>query len=144
MIIKPVNHNSGQMNDDKFLFPVRVYYEDTDAGGVVYYANYLKFAERARTEFVRCLGVNQQEGLEAENAVAFMVRRCEADYQSPAVLDAELIVSCKVVDVSGASATIEQEIKRADKLLVSIKVVVVCVSLRTKRPIRMPKELKLV
>ena len=93
MIIKPISATVGEIKDNKFLFPVRVYYEDTDAGGIVYYANYLKFAERARTEYIRALGVRQQDALEAEDKFAFVVRHCEVDYQAPAVLDDELVVS---------------------------------------------------
>ena len=71
---------------EPFRFPVRVYYEDTDAGGVVYHANYLRYAERARTEFLRAGGVEQREMREAED-FAFVVRRCTVDYRAPAVLD---------------------------------------------------------
>ena len=130
MIIKPVSAIAGEIKDNKFLFPVRVYYEDTDAGGVVYYANYLKFAERARTEYIRALGVRQQDALEQEERFAFMVRHCEADYQSPAFLDDELVVSCQVTEIGGATCTMHQEISRGDKLLVSIDVKAVYVSLK--------------
>lgn len=141
MIIKPVSAVAGEIKDNKFLFPVRVYYEDTDAGGVVYYANYLKFAERARTEYIRALGVRQQDALEQEERFAFMVRHCEADYQSPAFLDDELVVSCQVTEIGGATCTMHQEITRGDKLLVSIDVKAVYVSLKAKRPVRIPKDL---
>ncbi|MBE6453033.1 MAG: tol-pal system-associated acyl-CoA thioesterase [Alphaproteobacteria bacterium] len=141
MIIKPITAVSGEIKDNKFLFPVRVYYEDTDAGGVVYYANYLKFAERARTEYIRALGVRQQDALEQEDKFAFMVRHCEADYQAPAVLDDELVVSCQVIEIGGATCVMHQEITRGDKLLVSIDVKAVYVSLKAKKPVRIPKEL---
>ena len=141
MIIKPVSAIAGEIKDNKFLFPVRVYYEDTDAGGVVYYANYLKFAERARTEYIRALGVRQQDALEQEERFAFMVRHCEADYQSPAFLDDELVVSCQVTEIGGTTCTMHQEISRGDKLLVSIDVKAVYVSLKAKRPVRIPKDL---
>ena len=141
MIIKPVSAIAGEIKDNKFLFPVRVYYEDTDASGVVYYANYLKFAERARTEYIRALGVRQQDALEQEERFAFMVRHCEADYQSPAFLDDELVVSCQVTEIGGATCTMHQEISRGDKLLVSIDVKAVYVSLKAKRPVRIPKDL---
>ncbi|MBQ9732029.1 MAG: tol-pal system-associated acyl-CoA thioesterase [Alphaproteobacteria bacterium] len=143
MIIKPISATVGEIKDNKFLFPVRVYYEDTDAGGIVYYANYLKFAERARTEYIRALGVRQQDALEAEDKFAFVVRHCEVDYQAPAVLDDELVVSCQVVEIGGASCTMHQEIMRADKLLVTIDVKAVYVSLKNRRPVRIPKELSL-
>ena len=141
MIVKSVAPAQGDLVDNEFLYPVRVYYEDTDAGGVVYYANYLKFAERARTEYIRSLGVRQQDGLEQDERFAFMVRHCEADYQAPAILDDELIVSCKVSEIKGATCTMHQEIRRANQLLVSIDVKAVYVSLKMKRPVRIPKDL---
>lgn len=141
MIVKPVAPASGELQDDVFLFPVRVYYEDTDAGGIVYYANYLKFAERARTEFIRSLGVRQQDGLENEDKFGFVVRHCDIDYQAPAVLDDELVVSCRVTAAGGASIDMHQDVMRGDQVLVSIDVKVVYVSLRTKRPSRIPKDL---
>ena len=90
---------------------LRVYYEDTDAGGMVYYANYLKFAERARTEWLRALGF-ENSGL-AENAGAsWVVRRCEIDYLRPARLDDEVEVRTRVVALGGASADLEQTVLR--------------------------------
>ena len=141
MIIKPVSATVGEIKDNKFLFPVRVYYEDTDAGGIVYYANYLKFAERARTEYIRALGVRQQDGLETEEKFAFVVRHCEVDYLAPAVLDDELVVSCQVVEIGGASCVMHQEIMRGDQLLVTVDVKAVYVSLKNRKPTRISKEL---
>ncbi len=132
----------GRFVDDVFYFPARVYYEDTDAGGIVYYANYLKFAERARTEFLRALNFNQQQGLEADICAGFVVRHCEIDYRSPAVLDDSLIISCQIIEIGGASCTIHQEIMRDDKAIVVLDVKVVYVSLKNKRPVRIPPELK--
>ncbi len=131
----------GTWKNGKFYFPVRVYYEDTDAGGIVYYANYLKFAERARTEFVRMLGVNQRNGLETDEQLGFVVRHCEIDYKSSAVLDDVLEVSCAIKQLGGASAVVSQEIVRNGQLLVSLEVKVVYVSLKNKRPVRIPAEL---
>ncbi len=139
MIIKGVSPSQGEFNDNEFLFPVRVYYEDTDAGGIVYYANYLKYAERARTELIRYLGVRQQEALE-EDKTGFVVRHCDIDYLMPAVLDDELVVSTRVMDLGGATATMHQEILRGDQLLVSIDVKLAHMSLKNKRPTRIPKE----
>ena len=141
MIIKQVAAACGEKKDGAFLFPVRVYYEDTDAGGIVYYANYLKFAERARTEHLRALGVRQQEGLQENEKFGFVVRHCEIDYKAPAMLDDELIVSCRVTEASGAAAEITQEVLRGDQVLAAIQVKVVYVSLATKRPVRIPKDL---
>ena len=75
--------------DNVFTFPIRIYYEDTDAGGIVYYANYLKFAERARTEYLRYLGINQQNMLK-EQGIGFTVKDCYINYKSPAKLDDNL------------------------------------------------------
>ena len=107
----------------------------------MYYANYLKFAERARTEYIRALGVRQQDALEDDDKFGFVVRRCDIDYQAPAVLDDELIVSCKVTEMGGASCTMHQEITRGDQVLAVVDVKAVYVSLKTKRPTRIPKEL---
>ena len=76
-----VEMSKGKMFGNVFSFPMRVYYEDTDAGGIVYYANYLKFAERCRTEFIRALGAKQQEDLQSSEKTAWVVRHCEADYR---------------------------------------------------------------
>ena len=141
MIIKPVSPALGELNDGEFLFPVRIYYEDTDAGGIVYYANYLKFAERARTEYLRALGIRQQDALEEERC-GFVVRHCEIDYKSPAVLDDELIVSCRISECGGASCTIHQEITRGEDLLATIEVKAAYVSLKNKRPTRLPEVIK--
>ena len=142
MIIKPIATAGGELKDGDFLFPVRVYYEDTDAGGIVYYANYLKFAERARTEYLRTLGVRQQTALEEENKSGFVIRHCEIDYKTPAVLDDELVVSCRVTECGGASCVMHQDITRGDELLASIDVKAVYVSLKTKKPVRIPESIR--
>lgn len=125
-----------------FAFPVRIYYEDTDAGGVVYYANYLKFAERARTEFIRALGgEDQKEALESADKCGFMVRGLNIEYKAPAVLDDALVVSCELMEMKGAGAEMKQEIYCGDTLLVQLNVKVAYVSLARKRPVRIPEEL---
>ena len=131
----------GVFDGKVFKFPARVYYEDTDAGGVVYYANYLKFAERARTEYVRALGMCQQQALEAEDKCGFMVRSLTVDYKAPAVLDDLLIVTCEMIEVSGARAEMKQEILCGEKLLAQISVKLAHVSLLRKRPVRIPEDL---
>ncbi len=131
----------GKFEGNKFYFPVRVYYEDTDAGGIVYYANYLKFAERARTEYVRAIGLRQQDALEQEEKAAFVVRHCDIDYKSPAVLDDLLTVVCEVTEFGGASVVMHQDIMRGDDVLVSLDIKVVYVLLKNKRPSRLPAEL---
>ena len=132
--------NKGKFFDKIFAFPIRVYYEDTDAGGIVYYANYLSFAERARTEFIRSLGCSQQSTLEEEKC-GFTVRRCEIEYLRPAVLDDELTVTCEMREVKGASAVMYQEVYRGDELLATVNVKVVYVNLLKKRPTRIPEDL---
>lgn len=136
-----VSAPQGLLQGKKFCFPARVYYEDTDAGGIVYYANYLKFAERARTEYIRAIGCRQQDGLEAEDACGFAVRHCEIDYLKPAVLDDLLTITAEAIKVGGASMDIYQEVYRGDELLTTIKVTVVYLSLVKKRPVRIPAEI---
>lgn len=98
-------------NENVFLWPIRVYYEDTDAGGVVYHTNYIKFMERSRTEWLRKLGFEQDE-LRDKDGVIFAVRSVQVDYFFPAKFNDELMVSSKVIKFGKASITIEQEIVR--------------------------------
>lgn len=130
----------GKFFDKVFAFPVRVYYEDTDAGGIVYYANYLRFAERARTEYIRTLGCSQSENLE-EDKCGFTVRKCEIEYLRPAVLDDELVVTCEMHGVKGATAIMHQEVLRGDEVLAVVDVKVAYVNLIKKRPTRIPEDL---
>lgn len=130
----------GAFENGVFYYPVRVYYEDTDAGGIVYYANYLKFAERARSEFLRALGINQQKIL-AEQKVGFVVRSCHIEYLKSAVLDDALTVSCEVVEKGSASAVIKQQICREDEVLASVEVKLIFLSLEIHRPVRICAEI---
>ncbi len=107
-------------------FPIRVYYEDTDLAGLVYYANYLKFIERARSEMVREMGIDQVE-MKAEGFV-FAVRRVEADYIAPARYDDQLVVETSMDQPSGVRVVFHQHVKRADVTLFSAVVTVVCLS----------------
>jgi acyl-CoA thioester hydrolase len=109
-----------------FEFPIRVYWEDTDAGGIVYYANYLKFAERARTEMLRTLGVGQREMRETKG-VAFAVRRCNVDYMAPAKLDDLLEVRTRITNLRGAAIEAEQIVARDNDQLVRLNVMLVCI-----------------
>jgi acyl-CoA thioester hydrolase len=122
------------------VFPIRVYYEDTDAAGIVYYANYLRFAERARTEMLRSLGVGHARMMEADG-LAFAVRRCSVEFVKPAKLDDLLEVETRVVDVGGASIVAEQRVRRATTELVRLEMTLACVSL-AGRPARMPAGLR--
>lgn len=121
------------------VFPVRVYYEDTDAGGVVYHANYLRFAERARTELMRDFGVDHQR-LRSDDGLIFAVRRCEAEYLLPAHLDDALEVRTRCIKSSAASFWLEQLVERAGQTLVEMKVRLVCLKPDGK-PARIPKSL---
>ena len=105
----------------KHSFPVRVYYEDTDAAGIVYYANYLKFAERARTEALRLSGIDQSE-LMREHKVGFVVRRCTVDFLKPAMLDDLLTIETGLNDISKVSMELHQTVRRGAVTLVTMEV----------------------
>jgi acyl-CoA thioester hydrolase len=120
-----------------FTWNVRVYYEDTDAGGIVYYANYLKFFERARTEWLRALGIHQQDLLDRES-VAFVVRSATIDYLAAARLDDELTLNLTVEKLGRASVQFVQQASCGDTLLASASVKVGCVDAATMRPRPLP------
>lgn len=120
-------------------WPVRVYYEDTDAGGVVYYANYLKFAERGRTEAMRTAGI-EHEKMRRDSGHGLVVRRVAADFLLPARLDDELVVLTRVARIAGASLDLEQEIRRGDEVLARLSIVVACLD-AAGRPARLPENL---
>ena len=121
-------------------FALRVYYEDTDLAGIVYYANYLKFIERARSEWVRDLGVDQVR-LRAETGVVFAVRRIEADYLRPARFDDELVVQTRQIAVTGARIVLEQDIFRLGERLFAATVTLVCLT-EDGHPARVPAALR--
>lgn len=122
-------------------FNLRVYYEDTDLAGIVYYANYLRFIERARTEFVRERGVDQRALKEAEGIV-FAVRHLEADYFAPARFDDELVVETTVEAITGARIVVRQEVLRAGDRLFSALVTLVALG-ETGQPARLPANIRL-
>ncbi len=119
-----------------FACPVRIYYEDTDSGGVVYYANYFKFAERARTELLRSHEINQ-EILRNTLGYSFVVRRCQAEFILPSRLDDELIVLTQITGISAASIDFYQEIKREAALIAQLNSQIVCLGVNG-RPQRIP------
>jgi len=121
-----------------FTWPVRVYYEDTDAGGIVFYANYLKFFERARTEWLRAAGINQQELIDTDNA-GFVVKSAMIDYHAPARLDDELRLTLVIEKLGRASVQFAQKAYKGDTLLVEASVKVGCVDLATVRPRSLPE-----
>ena len=116
--------------------PVRIYYEDTDAGGVVFYANYLKFAERGRTEFLRDIGFENSQ-LFKENRVLFLVKRVEAEYFTPARLDDSLTVKTKLLTLKNTSFEMKQDVMRGEQLICAMNIVLVCVG-EDGRPFRLP------
>ncbi len=122
-----------------FSWPVRVYYEDTDAGGVVYYANYLRFMERARTEWLRSLGF-EQDDLMRDPGILFAVRRAEVDYLRPAHFNDRLIVVSEIERAAGASIDFAQMVRREDETapLCRGRVQVVCLRAGGLRPTRIP------
>lgn len=123
-----------------FSWPVRVYWEDTDAGGVVYYANYLKFLERARTEWLRALGIEQPELAEREGLL-FVVRRVEADYLRSARFNDALTVDCQVLEIGRASMTIAQRVRRGEDILLEATVKAACVKAGEFKPAKIPAHL---
>jgi acyl-CoA thioester hydrolase len=125
---------------DAFVLPVRIYYEDTDAGGVVYYANYLKYFERCRTEWLRALGVDQSE-LYRDQGLQFVVAQIEAKYLEPARLDDELAVEARLVRLGRCSLDFEQWARRAQVTLVHGRVRVACVDAQRQMPARLPHAL---
>ncbi|MFZ6674983.1 tol-pal system-associated acyl-CoA thioesterase [Undibacterium sp. Xuan67W] len=124
----------------EFNWFVRIYYEDTDAGGIVFYANYLKFFERARTEWLRAAGINQQI-MSAEYQVMFVVKGTAVEYHAPARLDDELRISVVVEKLGRASVQFIQEVWCGDLLLVTGKIKVGCVSVGAVRPAAIPGDI---
>jgi len=129
----------GRIEGGVHRYPVHVYYEDTDAGGVVYYANYLKFAERGRSEAIRALGV-PHDRLREESGIVLAVHKLAADYLSPARLDDDLVVETRTLSASGAALELRQEIFRGETRLFAMTCTVVCVG-RNGRPTRLPSAL---
>ena len=129
------------MTDLIFQFPVRIYYEDTDAGGVVYHARYLHFFERARTEYLRTLDFSQQMLLNERN-VAFVVKTMTIDYRLPARLEDWLVVETKISEVRGAAILFTQQLKRDELILCTATVKVASVDLSKMKPVALPDEVK--
>lgn len=131
-----------------FSIPVRIYYEDTDAGGVVYYANYLKFLERCRSEWLRAIG-HRQADLLRDPGIAFVVRSVQVDFLKPARLDDQLLVDLEVEQVSRAQIFFRQAIRRADEsvaggsiALLGATVQIVCVNSAQMKPTSIPAFLR--
>lgn len=119
------------MTDKTHVFPLRVYFEDTDAGGIVYYANYFKFAERARTEMLRHAGI-ESSAMMNDHGLAFAVRNLTAEYKKPARLDDLLEVRTTIEEIGGASMTGSQRVFRGDEELVYMTIRLVCMNEQEK------------
>jgi acyl-CoA thioester hydrolase len=133
-------HPAPALRNGAHHYPLRVYYEDTDAAGVVYHANYLRFAERARTEALRDLGVPHSE-MTSQHGLMFMVRRVKVDYLGPALLDDSLYVITKPFTIRAASVELNQRVVRSaepERTLVDLEVWLACVRLADQRPARLP------
>ena len=131
---------SGEIVDGRHILPLRVYYEDTDAAGIVYYANWLRFLERGRTELLRLLG-QEHSALRDERGVNWVVRRCAIEYLKPARLDDTIEVLTSCGELRGASLDMLQEARRGDDTLVTAELIVACMGGRG-RPTRLPIGLK--
>jgi len=131
---------SGRMDGSTHIYPVRVFFEDTDAGGVVYHASYLRFAERARTEMMRLMGIDHTHLIEREGVV-FAVRRVEMDYLRPARLDDLLEVHTRLLEVRGASIVAEQNVRRGGDDI-ACGVLRLALIRRDGRPGRLPPALR--
>ena len=127
------------MVNSEFSWPVRVYYEDTDAGGIVYNANYLKFLERARTEWLRQLGIEQDQLL--QHNVAFVVRHIDIEFRNAARFNQLLAVSCRVAQLKRASMVFSQVIAdETGRVIVTANVTIACVNLAAMKPIAIPED----
>jgi acyl-CoA thioester hydrolase len=122
-------------------FPIRVFYEDTDMAGIVYYANYLRYIERARSDWVRGLGIDQN-AMRRDDGVVFAVRRVEADYHQPARFDDELEVRTSVATVTGARLVMDQQVLRGEELIFAAQVTIVCIN-EAGQPARLPANIRL-
>ncbi len=132
---------AGEIIDGVHHLIQRVYYEDTDFSGAVYHARYLHFMERARTDYLRCLGVEQSNLFaSSDEGLAFMVHRMEIDFKAPARMDDIVTVLTRTEKAGGAKMILEQEIRRGDQLLIAAKVIIAVVN-RHGRPRRLPEDL---
>jgi len=130
---------AGELGAQGHILPVRVYWEDTDAGGIVYHANYLKFMERARTDYLRLLGVHQSQ-LQRNTGITLAVSRMNIAFRQPAVLDDLVQVVSVFAAIGGASLTLAQKVLRGNAVLAQASVTVA--ALREGRPVRLPPDLR--
>ncbi len=129
---------SGIIEGSRHLYPVRVFFEDTDLSGIAYHANYLKWCERARSDLLRVLGINQREAFEAGEGV-YAVSEAQIKWRRPARLDDELVISTRALELRAASARMEQRVMRGDELLAEVDIVAAFVTPQG-RPRRQPDD----
>jgi len=135
-----MERDSEKAADMIYSLPVRVYYEDTDMAGIVYYANYLRYIERGRSEWVRAVGLDQNV-MKERDGIVFAVRRVEADYLGSGRLDDQLVVETQVKSVTGVRLVMEQSVKRGEDILFQALVTVVCMTLEG-HPTRLPANIR--
>lgn len=133
--------HSDEKNIAHHQWPIRVYFEDTDAAGIVFYPNYLRYTERARTEFLRACGLYHSTFV-TKKKQSFVVRRCSIEYLKSAVLDDQLIIYTSVIKIGHASLALQQNIYRNQDLIVSTHIDLVFVDLITSRPLKIDEDLK--
>jgi len=138
--VSAIPPTSGRLEEGRHVLPLRVYYEDTDAAGIVYYANWLRFLERGRTEMLRLLG-QEHSALRAERGVNWVVRRCAIDYLKPARLDEAIEVVTGCGEMRGASLDMLQEARRDGEILVRAELTVACMG-EAGRPVRLPPSVR--
>jgi acyl-CoA thioester hydrolase len=131
----------GRMDGKTHILPLRVYYEDTDVSGIVYHANYLRFMERGRSEFLRLAGIHHMVMLSNEEPIAWTIRRIEVDYAKPARLDDDIEVHTRYLAITGARMTASQWVKRAGVDLVTAKLEAAIITM-TGKPRRIPEDVK--
>jgi acyl-CoA thioester hydrolase len=131
---------SGHLADGRPVLPLRIYYEDTDAAGIVYYANWLRFLERGRTELLRVLG-QEHSALREERGINWVVRRCTIDYLKPARLDDTIEIVTRCGELRGASLDMIQEARRQGETLVHAELMVACMN-ASGRPVRLPAHVR--
>ena len=124
-----------------FSLPIRIYFEDTDSGGVVYHSNYLKFMERARTEWLRSIGIDQRH-LKQDNHIMFVVHRIDIQYKFPARFNDDLIVKSELKDIGSSKIGFRQMIYRNDEMLIDANVDIACIDSEKFKPVRIPPTIK--
>lgn len=136
MTVAAEGPTTGRIEGGRHVLPLRIYYEDTDAQGIVYYANWLRFLERGRTELLRTIGL-EHSALRAESGIHWVVRRCTIDYFKPARLDETVDIVTGCGEMRGASLEMIQEARRGEELLVRAELLVACMG-ESGRPARLP------